>query len=213
LDLQGPLSGKVIQDVLQINVSALKYFQFQSVSLWGHSCIVSHTGYTGELGYELYVPRESSIAIWQKLLSDHRVKPAGLGARDTLRTEMGYSLYGHELSDSISPIEADLEKFVNFSKDFLGKSQLEQQKAQGVTRIKVAFQASSRRSPRTGYQIYCYEEEVGIVTSGVFSPMLECGIGMGFVHPKASKIGQELLIRSKDIEIPVTVVNLPFYHK
>ena len=153
------------------------------MDILGSNAIVSRTGYTGELGYEIYCGNDRIVQLWQLLLEDGRVKPAGLGARDLLRLEMGYSLYGSDLDETTTPLEAGLERFVDFSRDFVGREALLRQQSEGLRRVKAAFRVDSRRSPRHGYGIFRQGEQVGTVTSGAFSPMLGCGIGMGFVTP------------------------------
>ncbi len=211
LDLQGPLSRDVLSGVIGPEIAAIPYFKFIRTQVLGVDAIVSRTGYTGELGYEIFLPAEKSAELWTRLLSDERVKPAGLGARDVLRLEMGYSLYGSDIDEATTPLEAGLEAFVNFDKAFVGKEALLKQRAEGVTRLKVAFDVTSRRSPRHDYEIHFEGERVGTVTSGVFSPMLGCGIGMGYVNPSVATLGAPLTITHEKVSMEATVVDLPFY--
>lgn len=211
LDLQGPLSRDVLSGVVGPDIAAIPYFKFIRTKVLGADAIVSRTGYTGELGYEIFLPAEKSAELWTRLLSDERVKPAGLGARDVLRLEMGYSLYGSDIDEAITPLEAGLEAFVNFDKAFVGKEALLKQRAEGVKRLKVAFDVTSRRSPRHDYEIHFEGERVGTVTSGVFSPMLGCGIGMGYVNPSVANLGAPLTITYEKVSMEATVVDLPFY--
>jgi aminomethyltransferase len=177
----------------------------------GSHAIVSRTGYTGELGYEIFLPAEKVVELWNLLLADQRVKPAGLGARDVLRLEVGYSLYGSDIDETTTPLEAGLDAFVNFDKVFVGKAALLKQRQEGVKKLKVAFKVGSRRSPRHHYEI-CFEgESVGSVTSGVFSPMLGCGVGIGFVRPDVAAIGAPLVIRHDKVSMEASVVELPFF--
>ena len=211
LDLQGPLSREVLAAVVGPEIAAIPYFRFIRTKVLGADAIVSRTGYTGELGYEIFLPAEKTVELWHRLLADERVKPAGLGARDVLRLEVGYSLYGSDIDEATTPIEAGLEAFVNFDKTFVGKEALLKQRAEGVKRLKVAFDVTSRRSPRHDYEI-CFEgERVGTVTSGVFSPMLGCGIGIGYVTPSVATLGAPLTIRQDKVSMEATVVELPFY--
>lgn len=211
LDLQGPLARDIMGRFFQPEVTGLPYFKFTTATIIGCEAIVSRTGYTGELGYEIFLPAEKVTELWQLLLTDKRVKPAGLGARDLLRLEVGYSLYGSDLSATITPLEAGLESFVNFDKNFVGKEALLQQKSSGPLRVKIAFKANSRRSPRHDYSIRSNGDPVGVVTSGAFSPMLECGIGIGFVKPELATPGTELTICTDRVEIAATVCKLPFF--
>ena len=211
LDLQGPLSRYVMVELFGEEVATIPYFKFITVNILGVEAIVSRTGYTGELGYEIFIPSEKVCELWDMFLQDERVKPAGLGARDVLRLEVGYSLYGSDIDEETTPLEAGLEGFVNFDKSFVGKDALLRLKEQGVARKKVAFEVIGRRSPRHHYEI-CFEgEAVGSVTSGVFSPMLGRGIGIGFVKPEIAVVGAPLTIRHERVSMEATICELPFY--
>lgn len=211
LDLQGPLSRYVMVELLGEEVATIPYFKFITMNILGVEAIVSRTGYTGELGYEIFISSEKVCELWDLLLQDERVKPAGLGARDVLRLEVGYSLYGSDIDEETTPLEAGLEGFVNFDKSFVGKDALLRLKERGVARKKVAFEVAGRRSPRHHYEI-CFEgEAVGTVTSGVFSPMLGRGIGIGFVKPEIAVIGAPLTIRHERVSMEATVCELPFF--
>ena len=181
------------------------------MDILGVEAIVSRTGYTGELGYEIFLPAEKTAELWDLLLGDARVKPAGLGARDVLRLEVGYSLYGSDIDEATTPLEAGLEGFVNFDKEFVGKEALLKQKAEGAARQKVAFQVSGRRSPRHHYEIVSGQQQIGTVTSGVFSPMLACGIGIGFVAAGEYPVGAPLTISHERVSMEATVCELPFF--
>ncbi|MDD2733412.1 MAG: glycine cleavage system aminomethyltransferase GcvT [Desulfuromonadaceae bacterium] len=211
LDLQGPLSRDVMVKLFGEAVAAIPYFKFITMNILGVEAIISRTGYTGELGYEIFIPAEKVCELWDLLLSDERVKPAGLGARDVLRLEVGYSLYGSDIDEETTPLEAGLEGFVNFDKTFVGKEALLRVKEQGVTRQKVAFEVAGRRSPRHHYDICSAEEIVGNVTSGVFSPVLGRGIGIGFVRPELSAIGTPLTINHERVSMEAVVCDLPFF--
>jgi aminomethyltransferase len=211
LDIQGPLSRDVLVTLLGESVRQIPFFGFKKMEVFGTEAIVSRTGYTGELGYELYLERDAIEDLWRRFLADERVRPAGLGARDVLRLEMGYSLYGNDIDETISPLEAGLGQFVDFSKEFVGRVSLVRQQQQGLARSRVAFRAHSRRSPRHDYQIFHADVPVGRVTSGVFSPMLGCGIGIGLVVPESTAPGTSLVIRHEMTSMEATVVSLPFY--
>ena len=211
LDIQGPLAREVLVAACGEQIAALPYFKFITMQILGCDAIVSRTGYTGELGYEIFLPAEKTVQLWDLLLQDERVKPAGLGARDVLRLEVGYSLYGSDIDEGTTPLEAGLEGFVNFGKNFIGKEALLEQKEQGLSRQKVAFQVSGRRSPRHHYEIVSGQEQVGSVTSGVFSPMLACGIGIGFVTTGPYLLGTPLTIRHERVSMEATVCELPFF--
>ena len=211
LDLQGPLSRYVMVEVFGEEVATLPYFRFITLNILGVEAIVSRTGYTGELGYEIFIPADKVGELWDLLLEDERVKPAGLGARDVLRLEVGYSLYGSDIDEETTPLEAGLEGFVNFETTFVGKEALLRQKEQGTPRKKVAFEVNGRRSPRHFYDICSGGENVGMVTSGVFSPMVGKGIGIGFVLPELAVVGTPLTICHERITMEATVCELPFF--
>ncbi|HAJ56306.1 MAG TPA: glycine cleavage system aminomethyltransferase GcvT [Candidatus Omnitrophica bacterium] len=208
IDLQGPLSREILKTIAP-GAQGLGYYTFTETDIMGEKNIVSRTGYTGELGFELYAPAEKIAAIWERLTSDKRVKPAGLGARDVLRLEMGYSLYGQDIDDDTSPLEAGLEKFLDLNKDFIGKKALLQQKRSGLRRHRIFFKTLSRRSPRHNHNIYISDKNTGIVTSGTFSPHLGYGIGMGFVSTPLDA-GQAILIGDDTLKIEAATCKKPF---
>ncbi|QXE89614.1 glycine cleavage system aminomethyltransferase GcvT [Geomonas subterranea] len=211
VDLQGPLSRAIMVEHFGEAIRDIPFFKFIKTAILGSDAIVSRTGYTGELGYEIFLPADKVPELWRLLLEDPRVAPAGLGARDLLRLEMGYSLYGNDLDETITPLTAGLSSFVNMDKEFVGKAALERELVQGSPRMKVAFKVDSRRAPRHHYRILHQGEEVGVVTSGAFSPMLSCGIGLGLVKPGAAALGTRLTIRHEKVEMEAQVVELPFY--
>jgi aminomethyltransferase len=211
LDLQGPLSRQILVDHFGEQIAAIPYFKNSVMKILGVSAIVSRTGYTGELGYEIFLPAERAGDLWDLLLKDERVRPAGLGARDMLRQEVGYALYGNDIDEATTPLEAGLEAFVNFDREFIGRDALLRQKREGLTRVKAAFMVDGRRAPRHDYSIFSGEETVGRVTSGVFSPTLGRGIGIGFVKPELATPGTRLGIRHERISLEATVCELPFY--
>jgi aminomethyltransferase len=222
LDLQGPLSRDVLADFTGSEGDRLKsigYFQFDHFDVLGKSCLISRTGYTGELGYEIFLSASRVRELWDLLLADERVKPAGLGARDTLRLEMCYPLYGQDLTAEITPLEAGFEKLLDFNKSFIGRETLIQQKSDGIEQVLTAFVAESRRAPRHesrraprhGYEIVVNGKVAGSVTSGTFSPSLSQGIGMGYLPPELSEPGTKILLRRDNVEIPAVVAEKPLY--
>ncbi len=215
LDLQGPLAHEVLRQLLGSRISALTYYTFDHFVLLGENNVVSRTGYTGELGYELYLSNEKIAGLWNLLLKDNRVKPAGLGARDTLRLEMGYTLYGQDIDENITPLEAGMEKFIDLKKDFIGRDALIAKDKSGDARKLVYFSTESRRAPRHNYKIYSGNKEAGVVTSGSFSPSLSYGIGMGYVAAGCDKLGTKISIKDAagSLEIPATIINKPFYRR
>lgn len=212
IDVQGPLSLKVMQKLVGKDIAKLRYYTFGKFNLLGEDVIISRSGYTGELGFEVYFPAGSIKDLWELLLKDASVKPAGLGCRDTLRLEMSYPLYGHDLDTTKTPVGAGLSSFVDFSKDFIGKAELVKEKQNGPKEYLINFTADSRRSPRNGYSIFYHQRRVGTVTSGSFSPSLGVGIGMGYVSTKLSP-GDEVIIKEGNIEIKSVIVEKPFYKK
>ncbi|MFH2138685.1 MAG: glycine cleavage system aminomethyltransferase GcvT [Candidatus Omnitrophota bacterium] len=211
LDLQGPCSRDVLSAIAGDGIASLKYYSFGKFSVLGEEIIISRTGYTGELGYELYISNEKVVQLWEMLLQDGRVKPAGLGARDTLRLEMSYPLYGQDINKQTNPLDAGLEKFIDLSKDFIGKGRLMEKIDPDSEKKLCCFITESRRAPRHDYNIYKGEEKIGIVTSGSFSPSLSCGIGMGYVQKEYSRIGNEIILKEGPITLNAKIVDRPFY--
>jgi aminomethyltransferase len=211
LDLQGPLSREVLVQLFGPEIGAIPFFKFIKTSILGVEAIVSRTGYTGELGYEIFIPASRVCELWELLLKDSRVAPAGLGSRDLLRLEVGYSLYGSDLDEATTPLSAGLSAFVNLGKEFVGKEALLKEQEAGAERVKVAFRVNSRRAPRHHYEIFHEGAPVGSVTSGAFSPMLGCGIGLGYLKPEAAALGSRLVIKHDRVEMEAEVVELPFY--
>jgi len=212
LDLQGAVSERILSEALDSPLDSLTYFSFTSGKWQGKNILISKTGYTGELGYEVY-PKESNdiILLWRELLKYEEVKPCGLGARDTLRLEMGYLLYGQDLDEQHTPLNAQLGKFVDTEKDFTGREALLVQKAEGIGEKLVGFELEGRRAARPGFLIFEGEEEMGKVTSGSFSPSLGKAIGLGYVKSELSQEGKKINIRHGTIQLHAKIVKLPFY--
>ncbi len=211
LDLQGPLSRDVLK-TLAPGIEKLNYFSFDHFDLLGERALISRTGYTGELGYEIFFPWNKTKNLWQELLKNSKVKPAGLGARDVLRLEMGYSLYGHELEENISPLESGLNRFIDFNKNFIGKEALLGQKESGLSRKLIGFVCENRRTPRAGYKIYsATEQDIGVVTSGTFSPSLNLGIGLGFVQSDHGALGEKIFVGDERNKISATITGKSFH--
>ena len=209
LDVQGPKSLEVMKKLVGPGVAQLGYYTFGRFDLLGEKILVSRTGYTGELGYEIYIASGKVAELWKLLLADGRVKPAGLGARDTLRLEMCYPLYGQDMTTETTPFEAGMKRFVDMNKDFIGKTAL---LAKESARKLIQFTATSRRSPRHNYRIMKDGKDIGVVTSGSFSPSLACGIGMGYVS-SACPVGTEIVCAEGTAEIPAVVAGRPLYKK
>ena len=206
-----------MQKLTPIDLSAIPYYHFTHGEFAGEpDVIISNTGYTGAGGFELYFYPEAALKIWDAVFeagAEFGIKPVGLGARDTLRLEMGFCLYGNDLDDTTSPIEAGLgwiTKFVE-GKNFINRPMLEQQKREGVTRKLVGFEMIDRGIPRHGYGLCDAEgNAIGTVTSGTMSPMRKIGIGMGYVKPEYSKPGTEICIDVRGRKLKAQVVKPPF---
>jgi len=212
--VQGPRSAAVMDALLPRVSAEVKRNRIVWKSLVGENVLVARTGYTGEDGFELVTPAEAAEAVWDLLLKQD-VKPCGLGARDTLRTEMCYPLYGHELDEDTSAIEAGLGKFVALGKmTFVGKEHLQRQALSGTSKTLVAFRMSSRSAPpRPHYPLAVGGKTVGEVTSGTQSPSLGVGIGMGYVPPICAAGGQALEVEIRGKRFPAEIVTKPIYRK
>jgi aminomethyltransferase len=216
LALQGPASGKLLARVSLADPSAIRHFHFASTTVCGVDTMVSRTGYTGEEGFELYVGPESAEGLWQAVMEAGRSEgllPCGLAARDGLRLEMGYPLYGHELGEETTPIEAGLEDFVRLDKDFIGKEALSGQLKEGVSRSLVGFEMAGPGIARPRYTISKGGFRVGEVTSGSFSPTLKRAIGLGYVEPPLKVPGTEIGIEIRKKAVKAVVAETPFYHR
>ena len=217
LAVQGPKAIQALQKLTDINLSDIPYYTFKVGEFAGEkNVIISNTGYTGAGGFELYFYPDAAIKIWNAVFeagAEFGIKPIGLGARDTLRLEMGFCLYGNDLDDTTSPIEAGLgwiTKFVD-GKNFTNRPMLEKQKAEGTVRKLVGFEMIDRGIPRHGYELVTAEgDKIGIVTSGTMSPTRKIGIGMGYVKPEYSKGGTEICIDMRGRKLKAVVVKPPF---
>jgi len=219
LAVQGPRALDVVQQLADQDLSGVEYYHFVEGTIDGVPAIISRTGYTGELGFELYFASDAATGekIWKRLMevgAEHGIEPAGLGARDTLRLEMGYCLYGNDLDETINPIEAGLGWITKTAKEeFNGREPIVQVKTEKPKRKLVGFRMNERGIPRHGYPLVQGEEEIGVVTSGTSSPTLGEGIGMGFVRSDLATPGTEIGVRIRDRVIPATVVKMPFLKK
>lgn len=217
LAVQGPKALEVLQRLTPVDLSAIPYYSFVTGEFAGcKEVIISNTGYTGAGGFELYFYNADALTIWNAIFEAGKpegIKPIGLGARDTLRLEMGFCLYGNDLDDTTSPIEAGLGWITKFAegKNFPARAKLEQQKKEGVSRKLCAFQLQDKGIPRHGYEIVDENDAViGVVTSGTLSPVLKVGIGMGYVKPEYAKVGTDLFIRVRNKSLKAQVVKPPF---
>lgn len=215
LAVQGPKAAAVLRGHVPDAALDLGYYRFLEGKLFGVPALISRTGYTGEDGFELYFNPRDAAAVWEGLMVSgrpHGLEPVGLGARDTLRLEMGYMLYGNDITDTTSPLEAGLGWTVKLKKnDFVGKEALVRQKAEGLSRKLVGFRLEGRRVPRHDMPIESDGRIVGVVTSGTFSPSLEVPIGMGYVESSLAALETPLAIRAGETLLPACVVARPFY--
>jgi len=210
--VQGPKTADILQKLVDVNLGDIKYYHFTEGEVAGHRAIISRTGYTGEDGFELYVANEFATDIWQALMATGQVSPAGLGARDTLRLEMGMALYGNDIDDTVTPLEANLGWLVKLAKgDFVGRDVLAKQKAEGVKKKLVAFTMQDRVFPRHGYPVFYNGEASGEVRSGTMSPSLGIPIGTAYLPAAAAKEGTTFEVEIRGKRVPATVVKPPFY--
>lgn len=220
LAVQGPLSRDILTAIGLADVTSLKVRQCMETAVFGGSAIISRTGYTGELGYELYLPAHLAASAWEQCLKvgqSQGLKPAGLGSRDLLRLDMGYLLYGNDISEETSPLEAGAGWVVNFEKcEFVGRSTLLSQRTQGPSRCLIGFELLEKAVPRHGFRIFSSTSSanpIGEVTSGNLSPFLQKGIGLGYVASAYTKPGTEILIDIRGKAVPAKVAKPPFYNR
>lgn len=213
--VQGPKALALLDKVLKFQVSAMGSFKWAMVPWMGTQLMVATTGYTGEKGAEIFVPTASTVALWKALLEigqEFGVAPIGLGARDTLRLEMKYSLYGHEIDDHINPYSAGLGWVIKPAvKNFIGKEAILSQKEAGLNLTLVGFRLLEKGIPRQGYQLFSFDnQEMGKVTSGTLSPSTNESIGLGYVWTQYSKLGSQILVDIRGRKVKAEVVQTPF---
>jgi aminomethyltransferase len=218
LAIQGPKAVEAMQALTSIDLAAINYYHFEVADFAGiEHVIISATGYTGSGGFEIYCKNTEVEQIWDRVFeagASFGIKPVGLAARDTLRLEMGFCLYGNDIDDSTSPIEAGLGWITKFTKDFTDALVLKSQKENGVTRKLIAFEMIDRGIPRHDYQILDLEGNViGKVTSGTMSPSMKIGIGMGYVETAFANLETEIAIEIREKGVKAKIVKLPFYKK
>lgn len=218
LAIQGPKAAEAMQSLTSIDLVNMPYYSFQIGEFAGLKDVtVSATGYTGSGGFEIYFKNEDAEAIWNKIFEAGKpfgIKPIGLAARDTLRLEMGFCLYGNDINDTTSPLEAGLGWITKFDKEFTNSANLKKQKEEGVARKLVAFEMQERAVPRHDYEIVDASGNViGIVTSGTMSPSMNIGIGLGYVPTSFSTVDSDIFIRIRKNDVLAKVVKLPFYKK
>ena len=216
LAVQGTKALATLQKLTDFNLSEIPYYSFKKGKFDGvDNVVISNTGYTGAGGFEIYFENEYAEKIWNDVFKageEFGIKPIGLGARDTLRLEMGFCLYGNDINDTTSPIEAGLGWITKFTKEFTNSKNLLEQKEKGVSRKLVAFEMIDRGIPRHDYEIFiCPGEKIGVVTSGTQSPSLQKAIGMGYVKTEYAKENSEIYINIRDKVLKAKVVKVPFY--
>jgi aminomethyltransferase len=216
LAIQGPKAAEALQKLTDIDLASMEYYNFKKGVFAGvDNVIVSATGYTGAGGFEIYFENDNAYAIWDAIFeagAEFGIKPIGLGARDTLRLEMGFCLYGNDIDDTTSPIEAGLGWITKFTKPFTNSEALQAQKEAGIQKKLVGFEMIDRGIPRHDYEIVDEAGQViGRVTSGTQSPSLQKAIGMGYVNLDKAKEGTEIYIHIRNAKIKAKVVKFPFY--
>lgn len=215
LAVQGPNAEKVVEEVLALQCADLAFYTFKETELDGQPVIISRTGYTGEDGFEIYAAHDVIVSLWDKLMASHRCAPCGLGCRDTLRFEVGLPLYGDELADDITPVEAGLSMFVKLDKpELIGREAIERQKAEGPSRKIVGLELADKAIPRHGYEVLNLDDEVvGHITTGYHSISTDKSVAMAMVDAPYAKRDTPLKVRIRRKTFPCTVVPKKFYKK
>ena len=216
LAIQGPKAVEAMQSLTSVDLSAIKYYHFEVADFAGiEHVIISATGYTGSGGFEIYCKNSEVQQVWDKVFeagASFGIKPIGLAARDTLRLEMGFCLYGNDIDDTTSPLEAGLGWITKFTKDFVNSDNLKAQKEAGVSRKLVAFEMIDKGIPRHDYEIADAQGNIiGKVSSGTMSPSMKKAIGLGYVTVENAALGTEIFVVIRDKHIKAQVVKLPFY--
>lgn len=212
LAIQGPKAQEILQGLTDLNLDDIKYYYFQEGQVNQKKALVSRTGYTGEDGFEIYTRPEDAPGIWDGLiaLGGESIVPAGLGARDTLRLEAAYPLYGNEFHEEISPLKAGLHWTVDFNQDFLGREALKAEKEKGIQKKLVGLTLADRGIPRSHYPVFCDGKAIGEITSGTFSPTLKKGIGLAYVPASYEEKDGELAVEIRKKRVKALLTELPF---
>lgn len=213
IDIQGPESREALATALGTPVPDLKFFRACEWALPNGSYWLSRTGYTGEWGYELYLPSEHACSVWRQLLNTPGVQPAGLGARDTLRLEVGYPLYGQELQRTRTPVAATGSSFMNLDKSFIGRSAVQRELADGPTEKLVGLVLEGKQAARAGATVVAEDSDIGIVTSGSFAPSVGKAVAMAYVTAEAATRTQPVVCMNRKRQLPATIQPLPFYRE
>lgn len=216
LAVQGPMASEALQSLTSVELSSMKYYTFKEADFCGfNDVIISATGYTGAGGFEIYFPNDIAESIWESILESGKsfdIQPIGLAARDTLRLEMGFCLYGNDIDDRTSPLEAGLGWITKFNNEFNYSKELQIQKENGIQRKRIGFEMLERGIARNGYSILNEnDEQIGFVTSGTMSPSLQKSIGMGYVNSECTKSDAMMYIQIRNKKLKAQIVKLPFY--
>jgi aminomethyltransferase len=214
--LQGPQSASILEKVLAEKSKKFKPRAVREIRMGDLLLVIARTGYTGEHGYELFAPAVRAEELWDRIMREGRdfgVMACGSASRDILRLEMGYRLYGNDIDESRNPIEASLEKFVDFQKSFIGRDRIDAVRSAGTKQRLAGFVLLDKNIPRYGGSIFSENREIGTVTSGVLSPSLRTGVGLGYVITRYAQQGQEIEIEIRDREFAAKIAELPFYKK
>jgi len=217
LAIQGPLAATILQRLTPVDLTPIRYYSYVHGRVSGEDCLISRTGYTGEDGFEIYLSPEAAPRLWERLLTAgtaEGLQPVGLGARDTLRFEAALPLYGQELSEGTTPLEAGLDKFIAWHKeDFIGRAALLAQREAGLTRKLVGLAMVDRGIPRPGYPVRCENREIGFITSGTFAPTLGQNLAMAYVEKAYAGVDQGVEVVIRDKGHKARVVPRPFYKR
>lgn len=214
--LQGPASQEILSSLCAADLNSLKHRHFVETKVCGFYALLSRSGYTGEDGFEIFIPAEKSIKVWNDILNAgkrHGLIPAGLGARDTLRLEAGCPLYGVDTDETKTPLESNLMRAVDLNKDFIGKKAILERKSRGIKEILAGFKMLERAIPRTGCVVERSGKNIGVVTSGTYSPTLKENIGFAYVTPDSSKIGDSFDVLIHGERKKAVVAEVPFYRR
>ncbi len=222
--VQGPKASVILREISRTGLEEIGRYSGRDIKVGSFSCFVTRSGYTGEDGFEIYIWKTSAedpqdaLEVWEKILSvgkNHGLRPVGLGARDVLRLEAGMCLYGNDIDEHTSPVEARLNFAVRFDKkdDFIGQDSIKQVKERGPSRVRTGFRITDKGIPRQGQEICSDDVDIGRVTSGTLSPTLGVGIGMGYAPPGVSKPGQSFEVKIRDRRVSAGVVKMPFYQR
>ncbi|HOI46824.1 MAG TPA: glycine cleavage system aminomethyltransferase GcvT [Bacilli bacterium] len=212
--LQGPLAEAIFQQMVGFDLSKILFLEFTFDDVLGQKAIVSRSGYTGEDGFEIYAEKNHIVTIWNHLIKRYHVTPCGLGCRDTLRFEAALPLYGHEIDATINPLEAGLGFAVKLDKpEFIGKTALADQKANGLKRKMVGIELLERNIPRQGYPVFANDEQIGVITTGYLSPSSGLPVANALISPSFAKIGTNVFVQIRKKMVPAVVRDRKFYNK